>query len=1208
MSNINAQNINSQNITVTNLTVSYINGVPYAANPCNNPCTTGYYVPCPDCDYIGPDDCDCGNTCDWCDEVLYVPDECECFVPCNGGGGQGPAGPTGPTGAPGTATGTGNTGPTGITGPTGNTGPTGTTGPIGPLISATIEGQYLIWNPTNTGSTGGQWVIGSSNAYLGLSNVNLGAHSMEYTPLYLNQPNNVYNNVAIGESTLQNITNGHDNVAVGYNTMINAGMTGYVYYNTAVGSQALTNISFVNTYPDGNTAIGYNSLHQTTGGFSNTAVGVGTMYQNTTGNQNVALGASALYQNITGNYNTAIGLGAAQGSNTVSNTVAVGYSALGSNYQGERNTAVGTYALTGNNNGSDNVALGYRTLTVNANSDYNVAIGSYSLELNSSGIQNTAVGFRTLSVNTTGNNNTAVGLLALQNSNTDFNTAVGAASLYNNVTGEKNTALGYGTLQATSSGNQNTAIGYNAMGNYTNGYFNVGIGSVALYAGSSGSGNICIGYQTAVQNANDDFSNVIGTNAIGAGSSTTVIKQLRDADATIFPDGPIPDAQYSNYVHYNPTTNEVTYIPEVLYVSTPTYTLTAGASNQQLTIIDNITAVLEQSAQFLQFAEAGGNYNQGTDFKVFALATDGTNIFIGGDFYTLDGNVCNSVAMFSSTGAFISDLNLGFGYDMPGFQSAVYALYYQSSTSRLYAVGGMINTFTSPVTIYGLSYIDLSNIPSGWQQMANYAGYPGVQGNGLCITPSTTTDIFIGGSFPTNRSNTITLNNICYYDPNLNTLNPLQGITYGVTQFYSPVVNAVGVSGNYIYVGGQFKSAGGVQANNVARYDAVNQKWEALWDTTTNRNGVEGIVYTLAMFGLSVYVGGSISKAGGKTVINNLAYWNPAGSWSNVGSSTIYGPVYSLQIGDVTGLGGYILFIGGSFTTPGNNLCQYDINTTNFSPLYGADGLGEGTNGVVYAMKYVELPYPAPDNAGLKKLYFGGVFSKVDIGSATYCASANIGVWTYGGYGYSISTPLNSGVGGTVKALTYWYGPPAIYPTLYVGGEFQYADVGSIPFSANYIAQYDIAFSTSWQNLYNNSNNYVNAPVYALGINQDAGTGAKLMMGGAFTAYYDSGTSGYLTANYIVLYKLYSPDGWEILTQNGGNGVNNTVLSVGYTFYNPPPGGFQTTVMGGNFTIMDYGGTPELPANLVGYHNSNGFNNLIYLNPSVGVGLSTARR
>ena len=92
MSNINANSINSQNITVTNLNVTYINGQLYTANPCSNPCTKGYYVPCPDCDYVGPDDCDCGNTCDWCEEENpYVPDECDCFVPCNNsGGGPGP--------------------------------------------------------------------------------------------------------------------------------------------------------------------------------------------------------------------------------------------------------------------------------------------------------------------------------------------------------------------------------------------------------------------------------------------------------------------------------------------------------------------------------------------------------------------------------------------------------------------------------------------------------------------------------------------------------------------------------------------------------------------------------------------------------------------------------------------------------------------------------------------------------------------------------------------------------------------------------------------------------------------------------------------------------------------------------------------------------------------------------------------------------------
>ena len=76
MSNINTKNINSENITVVNLTVSYINGQPYSNS---NKCCSGY-IPCEDCDYSGPDICDCGNSCD------YEPDICDCEVPCNKGG------------------------------------------------------------------------------------------------------------------------------------------------------------------------------------------------------------------------------------------------------------------------------------------------------------------------------------------------------------------------------------------------------------------------------------------------------------------------------------------------------------------------------------------------------------------------------------------------------------------------------------------------------------------------------------------------------------------------------------------------------------------------------------------------------------------------------------------------------------------------------------------------------------------------------------------------------------------------------------------------------------------------------------------------------------------------------------------------------------------------------------------------------------------
>jgi hypothetical protein len=131
--------------------VTYINGVPYVANQCGN-CNKGYYVPCSDCDYAGPDICDCGEPCE-----SYVPDVCDCFVPCNGGGGgaHGGIGPTGPTGPFGGPTGdTGSTGPTGpFGGPPGPTGIQGTTGPTGSQGTTGPTGSQGTTGPTGAAST-----------------------------------------------------------------------------------------------------------------------------------------------------------------------------------------------------------------------------------------------------------------------------------------------------------------------------------------------------------------------------------------------------------------------------------------------------------------------------------------------------------------------------------------------------------------------------------------------------------------------------------------------------------------------------------------------------------------------------------------------------------------------------------------------------------------------------------------------------------------------------------------------------------------------------------------------------------------------------------------------------------------------------------------------------------------------------------------------
>jgi hypothetical protein len=96
-----------------------------------------------------------------------------------------------------------------------------------------------------------------------------------------------------------------------------------------------------------------------------------------------------------------------------------------------------------------------------------------------------------------------------------------------------------------------------------------------------------------------------------------------------------------------------------------------------------------------------------------------------------------------------------------------------------------------------------------------------------------------------------------------------------------------GVQG-YLYVGGEFTIAGSVLANNVARWDGTS--WSALG------SGMEGYypeVYALAWDDAHgyLYAGGAFITAGG-VVANNIARWDGT-SWAALGSGTA-GIVYAL--------------------------------------------------------------------------------------------------------------------------------------------------------------------------------------------------------------------------------------------------------------------------------------------------------------------------
>src|SRR5207249_3458818 len=98
--------------------------------------------------------------------------------------------------------------------------------------------------------------------------------------------------------------------------------------------------------------------------------------------------------------------------------------------------------------------------------------------------------------------------------------------------------------------------------------------------------------------------------------------------------------------------------------------------------------------------------------------------------------------------------------------------------------------------------------------------------------------------------------------------------------FYPPYVSALTVSGTNLYAGGWFMTAGGQQVNNVTKWNGSS--WSALGSGIGS--GVYGDyskVYALAMSGNDLYAGGDFTSAGGNPA-TNIAKWDGS-NWSALG-------------------------------------------------------------------------------------------------------------------------------------------------------------------------------------------------------------------------------------------------------------------------------------------------------------------------------------
>lgn len=187
------------------------------------------------------------------------------------------------------------------------------------------------------------------------------------------------------------------------------------------------------------------------------------------------------------------------------------------------------------------------------------------------------------------------------------------------------------------------------------------------------------------------------------------------------------------------------------------------------------------------------------------------------------------------------------------------------------------------------------------------------------------------------------------------------------------------LNGNDLYLGGFFSTAGGVPADNLARYDTVRLQWQP------QAQGTSPSIYAMAMRGSRLYVAGDFWEAGGLPSEGLAAYDLATGLWQGIATNRSQFDYYDSLLGTDQGF-----LIGGSFAqlagVAANSLAAYDAPSQQFHPLGDGVTASTGDQGYVQTLAVCS-----------GRLWVGGGFSYAGGG-----LSANIAA-------YRLDTLLNVG-------------------------------------------------------------------------------------------------------------------------------------------------------------------------------------------------------
>jgi hypothetical protein len=500
--------------------------------------------------------------------------------------------------------------------------------------------------------------------------------------------------------------------------------------------------------------------------------------------------------------------------------------------------------------------------------------------------------------------------------------------------------------------------------------------------------------------------------------------------------------------------------------------------------------------------------------QVEALATDGTHLFVGGEFDHAGGITALSVASYTPAGGFVA-LGSGIttcltcGGTTPG---EVHTFKYVNGT--LWAAGvfqkaGAVQT-SSLASWNGTDWVGYG------VGLRNSSGFSADVG-AVTVDPATG-DVYAGGNFTT--AGTVAAPGVAR----------LSGTTWSAagsltSSTGNPTrVRAMAMIAGKLFAGGDFLHADGIAVSYLASWDGT--AWSQVG------NGVDSSVYVISAGpGTLATVGGQFGKSGaiGLAGVGNWngASWLPFGNGVLGSGNTATGTVNALlPSGNGVIAAGLFYQVG---TQPVSSIARWTGSA--WLPL-GAGLNSNNTPGAVYAMAAIGA-----------NVYVAGSFN-----IAGGVPALNIARWDG-----TTWHPLAGGLtGGRVNALV------VIGGKLYAGGDFSLADGRA----ASDLAVWDPATS-QWSSISSNLT-YSPASIFILAAHQ-----SDLLIGGGFSTLTTGSTS--LVANGIVVYNTKNTGTSGFAGYRAVGGVDGNVIGMALS----PAGDLY---VGGRFTLAGAPGNVTTPA------------------------------